>query len=95
VERLRKRRLRFPDEPYLAVQLDLERLQCDLRTLAAWTRSPLPKRMRRQLGAMARQIAQLRRELREHPDTVEGERLRDDRGQPQGDRILIPSIDVN
>jgi hypothetical protein len=66
----------------LAVQLDLERLQRDLRTLASRARSPLPEWMRRQLGAMARQIGQLRREIREHSDTVEAERLRDDRGRP-------------
>jgi hypothetical protein len=78
-ERPRKRRLRFLDEPFLSVQLDLERLQRNLRTLASRMGSPLPERLRQQLGQMARQIARLRREIRDHPDTIEQERLREDR----------------
>ena len=74
-ERPRKRRRRFLDEPFLSVQLDLERLQRNLRTLASRTGSPLPERLRQQLGQMAR----LRREIRDHPDTIEQERLREDR----------------
>ena len=81
-ERPRKRRLRFLDEPYLSVQLDLERLQRELRVLASRTGSPLPERLRSQLGEMARQIARFRREIREHPEAIEQERLRDDRGRP-------------
>jgi hypothetical protein len=79
VERPRKRRLRFLDEPYLSVQLDLERLQQDLRMLASRTGSPLPERMRQQLGQMARQLGRLRREIRDHSEAIEQERLRDER----------------
>jgi hypothetical protein len=79
MERPRKRPLRFLDEPYLSVQLDLERLQRDLRMLASRTGSPLPERMRRQLGKMARQLGRLRREIRDHSEAIEQERLRDER----------------
>ena len=66
-------------EPYLSVQLDLERLQRGLRMLASRTGSPLPDRMRQQLGQMARQLGRLRREIRDHSEAIEQERLRDER----------------
>jgi hypothetical protein len=71
-ERPRQHRLRFLDDPYLSVQLDLERLQRDLRMLASRSGSPLPERMRQQLG-------RLRREIRDHHEAIEQERLRDER----------------
>jgi hypothetical protein len=78
-ERPRKRRLRFLDEPFLSVQLDLERLQRDLRTLATRAGSPLPERLRQQLGQMARQLGRLRREISDYPEAIAQERLRDER----------------
>src|SRR5262245_41159437 len=71
VERFPKRRLRFLDEPYLTVQLDLERLQRALGALAARQSSPLPERMRTQLGLMRRQVARMRREIRNHAEQIE------------------------
>ena len=76
--RRRKHRPRFLDEPFLAVQLDLERLQRELRALASRAGSPLPERLRAQLGLMARQLARMRREIRSQPDQIEAERLRED-----------------
>ena len=79
--RRRTHRLRFLDEPLLVIQLDLERLQRELRALASRAGSPLPERLRAQLGLMARQLARMRREIRIQPDQIEAERRREDQAR--------------